>query len=238
MQRYGWAALALSALLAGCYRAELVDDDGLAADASADHAGDAGSDGAADAGIDPDARHPNVHPDAEPEPDADAGPPCDRVFYADVDGDGFGDPDTSTVGCYAPAGHVDNGDDCYDENADAYPGQTESFAMHRGDGSFDFDCDGVEEPLWVERGTCPKLDPSCPPPAKWPSGFSCDYEGLSERGTTGWWGGCLDPLVMHGVEQCSEYPEMEIPRCGESALWKLNAATCAGQTTTMVQRCR
>ncbi len=36
------------------------------------------------------------------------------------------------------------GIDCYDLNADARPGQTSYFTTHRGDGSFDYDCDGIE----------------------------------------------------------------------------------------------
>jgi len=34
--------------------------------------------------------------------------------------------------------------DCYDSNANAKPGQTSFFSANRGDGSFDYDCDGKE----------------------------------------------------------------------------------------------
>ncbi len=37
-----------------------------------------------------------------------------------------------------------NGYDCYDSNAQAKPGQTAYFATHRGDGSFDYDCNSTE----------------------------------------------------------------------------------------------
>src|SRR3989338_6320021 len=33
--------------------------------------------------------------------------------------------------------------DCYDSNANAYSGQPEWFETHRGDGNFDYNCDGV-----------------------------------------------------------------------------------------------
>ena len=33
--------------------------------------------------------------------------------------------------------------DCYDYNPDAFPGQTASFPVNRGDGSFDYNCDGT-----------------------------------------------------------------------------------------------
>ena len=37
------------------------------------------------------------------------------------------------------------GTDCYDESADAYPGQTDFFMVDpRADGSFDYDCDGSD----------------------------------------------------------------------------------------------
>ena len=40
-----------------------------------------------------------------------------------------------------------NDDDCYDGNADAKPGQTNYFDVHRGD-NFDYDCDNVQEEEW------------------------------------------------------------------------------------------
>lgn len=35
-----------------------------------------------------------------------------------------------------------SGTDCYDDNANVHPGQTAYFATNRGDGSFDYNCDG------------------------------------------------------------------------------------------------
>lgn len=48
-------------------------------------------------------------------------PGCGAVFYADEDGDGFGDADATAVGCVAPIGFVDNADDCNDTNAAVNP---------------------------------------------------------------------------------------------------------------------
>ncbi len=69
--------------------------------------------------------------------------------YVDADGDGYtvGPPGPFCVGI--AGGVVDPtdfatsslGDDCYDANAAAHPGQLSCFATHRGDGSFDYDCD-------------------------------------------------------------------------------------------------
>jgi hypothetical protein len=65
----------------------------------------------------------------------------------DSDGDGFY---AAQKGCWPV--------DCYDRNADARPGQTSYFQSHRGDGSYDYNCDGIEEKdqTWYDysRGLC------------------------------------------------------------------------------------
>jgi hypothetical protein len=59
--------------------------------------------------------------------------------YADVDGDGFGDPATAYFGCTPPDGRrVDSATDCDDARANAYPGSSERCdAVGQDD-----DCDG------------------------------------------------------------------------------------------------
>ncbi len=47
------------------------------------------------------------------------------VFYADADGDGFGDISSTITNCYAPAGYVSNSSDCNDLNAAINPLATE-----------------------------------------------------------------------------------------------------------------
>ena len=47
------------------------------------------------------------------------------TFYADTDGDGYGDPNSSTEACEANEGYADNDEDCDDTSADAFPGGTE-----------------------------------------------------------------------------------------------------------------
>ncbi|MBJ6369209.1 MopE-related protein [Snuella sedimenti] len=58
------------------------------------------------------------------------------TFYADTDGDGYGDASSTTEACSAPLGYVANSTDCDDSEPDAYPGNTEVC-----DG-IDNDCDG------------------------------------------------------------------------------------------------
>ncbi|MFH1468570.1 MAG: putative metal-binding motif-containing protein [Pseudomonadota bacterium] len=62
------------------------------------------------------------------------------------------DFDEDDYGALTPAGSGTTvGTDCYDLNGDANPAQTRYFAVDRGDGSgsFDYDCDGVEETLYA-----------------------------------------------------------------------------------------
>ena len=46
-------------------------------------------------------------------------------WYADGDGDGYGDPDSGIEICQPMLGYVDNSDDCDDTNSDALPGGLE-----------------------------------------------------------------------------------------------------------------
>jgi hypothetical protein len=52
-------------------------------------------------------------------------------------------------------------DDCYDLNPSTYPGQTEWFQVHRGDGSFDYDCDTVQTKEWDDTIEASKACVEC-----------------------------------------------------------------------------
>ncbi len=60
-------------------------------------------------------------------------------WYADNDGDGHGDPTSSTTSCSAPLGYVGNSSDCNDTEALAWTGADEYC-----DG-VDNDCDGIDD---------------------------------------------------------------------------------------------
>jgi len=62
---------------------------------------------------------------------------ADTSWYADIDGDGFGDPDTALVQCDQPSGYVLDGDDCDDTDDAQFPGADE---YCNGE---DDDCDGT-----------------------------------------------------------------------------------------------
>ncbi len=65
---------------------------------------------------------------------------CLATWYADADGDGFGDPERAVESCTAPAFHADNPDDCDDGDGTVNPGEVESWY----DG-LDQDCDGWDD---------------------------------------------------------------------------------------------
>jgi hypothetical protein len=76
--------------------------------------------------------------------------------YLDKDKDGFGDPSNAVHPCGGcAAGSVTNSKDCFDGNPSAKPGQTAYFTTHRGDNSFDYDCDGqATQQVTMGRVSC------------------------------------------------------------------------------------
>ena len=60
------------------------------------------------------------------------------TWYADTDGDGYGDPGSAVRACSAPAGTVSNASDCDDADAAIHPGATESDCLD----PIDYNCDG------------------------------------------------------------------------------------------------
>ena len=69
-----------------------------------------------------------------------------REFFADADGDGFGDPSASEIACEAPDGFVEDASDCDDDAADVSPDGVETCDER------DEDCDGeVDEGLTTGR---------------------------------------------------------------------------------------
>ncbi|MBN2800878.1 MAG: hypothetical protein JXX28_17205 [Deltaproteobacteria bacterium] len=69
------------------------------------------------------------------------------TWYGDGDGDGYGDPDTPAVQCDAPAGYVDNREDCDDALAMVHP-----YRLDLPGNGQDDDCDGVDAVAMVCSG--------------------------------------------------------------------------------------
>ena len=77
------------------------------------------------------------------------------TYYRDYDGDGYGDVSYSQCTCSASGDFdVTNYSDCYDNNSSVHPGQTSYFSVHRGDGSYDYNCDNSQEKQLTSSGSC------------------------------------------------------------------------------------
>ena len=147
------AALAAVLLALGCSGAP--DDKGGGVDSGPVGLQDADEDGYFD-DEDCDDHSSAVHPGAtelcdgiDNDCDGELDEGVTSPYYADQDGDGFGDPDDVTEACSRPSGTVPIPNDCDDSDPDSYPG-----AGERCDGA-DNDCDdsideGVTETFYVD----------------------------------------------------------------------------------------
>ena len=92
------------------------------------------------------------------------------TFHRDADGDGYGDPASTTRACTAPSGYVTDASDCNDAASSAHPGGTEVC------NTVDDDCDGSTDegeigPWWY---------------------LDCDDDGMA-AGTGGRQRACSEP---------------------------------------------
>jgi hypothetical protein len=91
-----------------------------------------------DASVNPDADEICDGADNDCDDEVDEASALDAdTWFADSDGDSYGDAETTTMGCAQPSGHVADSSDCDDSDAEVNPGATELC-----DG-VDDDCDGV-----------------------------------------------------------------------------------------------
>jgi hypothetical protein len=122
-------------------------------------------------------------------------------WYADQDGDGYGDPDLALQKCDAPPGSADNADDCNDNDPDQRPGVGETC-----DG-IDNDCDGLRDE------SDPDLDP-----AELLTWFAdSDLDGFGDPDTT--IAACTQPwFYVDNNEDCDD----EEPLLGLPDAWLLD----------------
>lgn len=122
-------------------------------------------------------------------------------YNIDGDQDGFGGSGTA---CYCDETYPyteNNSNDCYDSNASTHPGQTGFFGVHRGDGGFDYDCNGTEEKQDTRGYDCGDLcvigldsvdqgwkggTPTCGSTGSWVTDcywdwFSCEQDTVSKQ---------------------------------------------------------
>ena len=113
------------------------------------------------------------------------------TFYADRDGDGFGDPAAPVVGCSAPEGTVEAGTDCDDTNPGIHPDARETWydgvdSDCAGDDDHDRDGDGFGG--GIDGVDCDDSEPTAYPSAEEVCGDGIDNDC----------DGSLGPCGLHG----------------------------------------
>ncbi len=110
------------------------------------------------------------------------------TWYADDDGDSYGDPSSTTAACAEPSGYVSDGTDCDDTDANIYPGAEETSldgVDSDCDGEDDVDVDGDGFASWDSGGTdCDDTDSTTNPGAvELADGIDNDCDGDVDEGT-------------------------------------------------------
>lgn len=130
--------------------------------------------------------------------------------WADEDHDGFGDESKPLSTC--PLGVVSKtADDCDDFDPDVKPGQTKLFDEPRANGSWDYNCNGLEDGN-DQLGTCPDTSGDEPVP-----------------GSEGWVEVC--------PSGCPNDTYAAPPECGDEGAWKTNAAACPAVVAAVRRKC-
>lgn len=124
---------------------------------------------------------------------------CDN-YYRDYDSDGYGSATDYKCLCSGEGYYTSaNNGDCYDYNSSANPAQGGYFSTSRGDGSYDYDCDGSQTKYDTSSGNCSGAVWICSTTTGWESGvascgitadyitdcsgFSCDNSTTSKTQT-------------------------------------------------------
>ena len=110
-------------------------------------------------------------------------------YYYDWDGDGYGS-DSIAARCTCSSSGLytaSNDDDCYDASSSAYLNATSYHTTDRGDGSYDYDCDGSEEQRYTDAYSCDPLG-FCIDSSQYDVGWTSSTPACGSNGV--WGTGC------------------------------------------------
>ncbi len=113
------------------------------------------------------------------------------AYYYDGDGDSYGTSARASKCLCSGSGLYTalNNTDCYDSNSNANPGATTYYTVDRGDGSYDYNCDGTADKRYDNTYSCPlaclgtttdgwsSSVPACAGSSTWRSGCSITFSG-------------------------------------------------------------
>ena len=118
-------------------------------------------------------------------------PDC-TTYYRDYDGDGYGDSSYSVCTC-STSGYYSatNSSDCYDYSSSANPGQSSYFTSSRGDGSYDYNCDGSQTKRYTTTYSCSAGFTGCTSST---SGWGSSAPSCGNTGT--WESGCIGAIYL------------------------------------------
>jgi hypothetical protein len=116
----------------------------------------------------------------------------------DFDGDGQAADDAT---CDATARDSLPRTDCDDRNSSAFDGQLDFFAVARDDGSYDYDCDGMER-AFIRTGSCTRLGSSCTVRPGFATATACGATGSYITACAASGLGCLILAAESRVQTC------------------------------------
>ncbi len=128
-----------------------------------------------------------------------------QTWYADKDGDGFGDPNDTRLACTQPNGYVSNADDCDDDNA--------SIPALVGSTCDDGDANTDHDQIQADGCTCKgePIAPACPTAAIVTSDGKVTISGLTApRNYVGIFKGAQNQLV-NSCSNCDEMVMFDLP---------------------------
>lgn len=159
----------------------------------------------------------------------------DRAWYADADGDGFGDPAASIEACEQPDDHVSDDTDCDDSDSTVHPNAEERC------NDTDDDCDtDVDEDLplglwYADEDGDGWGDPDRPvEDCEQPEGTTNVLADCDDSDPTRHWCKSCQEVLQTGRSTGDGVYTLDPPGCGESAFW-CDMTTDGGGWTGVVE---